>query len=169
MALQQLEDTLQSGWSLPADEARHLAHLSNGRTGYALRLHQDPALLAQRQGWIEEMLQLLSSNRRQRFTYAAQFASKAKKTIEKPEQREIFQAWLTLWRDVMLTASGAGLPLVNLDHADQVLKIASVLGWQTASEHTAALENTLDLLDRNANRQLLTEVLLLDWPRMTLS
>ena len=99
MALQQLEDTLQSGWSLPADEAHRLAHLSNGRPGYALRLHQDPALLDQRQQWIEEMLQLLSSNRRQRFTYAAQFASKAKKTIEKPEQRDIFQTWLTLWRD----------------------------------------------------------------------
>ena len=169
MALQQLEDTLQSGWSLPADEAHRLAHLSNGRPGYALRLHQDPALLDQRQQWIEEMLQLLSSNRRQRFTYAAQFASKAKKTIEKPEQRDIFQTWLTLWRDIMLSASGADLPLVNLEHADQILTIASVLGWQTASKYTAALEDTLDLLDRNANRQLLTEVLLLDWPRVTLS
>ncbi len=80
------------------------------------------------------MLQLLSSNRRQRFTYAAQFASKAKKTIEKPEQRDIFQTWLTLWRDIMLSASGADLPLVNLEHADQILTIAlPVLGWQTAS------------------------------------
>ncbi len=169
MALQQLEDSLQSSWSLPADEARHLAHLSGGRPGYALRLHEDPDLLAQRRQSIEEMLQLLSSNRRQRFTYAAQFSGKAKKTIEKTGQREIFQTWLTLWRDVMLTASGADLPLVNLEHAEQVLQIASQLGWQTASAHTAALENTLDLLDRNANRQLLTEVLLLDWPRVTLS
>ncbi|MDX9864223.1 MAG: DNA polymerase III subunit [Anaerolineaceae bacterium] len=169
MAMQQLEETLQSGWSLPADEARHLAHLSGGRTGYALRLHQEPALLDQRRQWSEEMLQLLTSNRRQRFTYAAQFASKAKKTIEKPEQRDIFHTWLTLWRDIMLTASGADLPLVNLEHADRILEIASALGWQTASEHTATLENTLGLLERNANRQLLTEVLLLGWPRVTLS
>ena len=172
MALQQLEDSLQSDWSLPADEARSLSHISGGRPGYALRLHQDADLLAQRRQWIGEMLQLLSSNRRQRFTYAMQFSAKAKKKkqIEKPEQRRLFQTWLSLWRDVMLTASGADhLPLVNLEHTAQIKNIADELGWQAASEYTAALENTLGLLDRNANRQLLTEVLLLDWPRVTLS
>lgn len=170
IALDKLEEILQSNWSLPADEARTLAHLSGGRLGYALRLHEDRALLDQRRQWIDEMLQLLDSNRRQRFSYAFQFSSKAKKKqIEKPEQRHIFQIWLTLWRDVMLSASGADLPLVNLEHADQVQRIAATLGWQTASEQTAAMEHTLGLLDRNANRQLLTEVLLLDWPRISLS
>jgi DNA polymerase III subunit delta' len=170
MALDALEASLQADFSLPAGEAHHLAHLSGGRPGYALRLHEDPKLLKQRQQWIEEMLQLLSSNRRQRFTYAAQFSPKAKKKqIEKTEQRRLFQTWLGLWRDVMLTASGADLPLVNLDQAAQIQRLADELGWETASQHTAVLENTLGLLDRNANRQLLTEVLLLDWPRMTLS
>jgi len=116
------------------------------------------------------MLTLLGSNRRERFTYAYLFSPKAKKKqIEKPEQRRIFQTWLSLWRDVMLTASGADLPVVNLDHEAHIRHLADELGWEDASRHTAALENTLDLLERNANRQLLTEVLLLDWPRVTLS
>jgi DNA polymerase-3 subunit delta' len=169
MALEHLEETLQSGWSLPADEARSLAHLSGGRLGFALQLHQDPDFLEKRRQWAQEMLHLLTASRRQRFTYAAQFTGKAKKTVEKPEQRMIFQTWLTLWRDVMLTASGANLPLVNLEFTPQVLEIAAALGWLTASEQTASMEQSLDLLERNVNRQLLTEVLLLDWPKISLS
>lgn len=168
MALQHLEETLQTRHSLPPEQAHMLAHLAGGRMGYALQMHRQPEVLAQRRAWVEEMLQLLGENRRQRFTYAAQFAPKARKTIEKMEHRLILQTWLTVWRDVMLTASGAGLPLVNLEWAEKIGQIADSLGWQTASALTAALEHTLDLLDRNANRQLLTEVLLLDWPRISL-
>ena len=169
LAVPRLQQTLQTGWSLPEDDARSLAHLSGGRLGRALRLHQNQNLREQRLQWTAEMLQLLGSNRRQRFTYAAQFAAKAKKTIEKPEQRHIFEAWLSLWRDVMLTASGADLPLVNLHHTSQIRQMAEALGWLTASQQTAAMEQALDLLERNVNRQLLTEVVLLDWPRITLS
>lgn len=169
MPVQHLQETLQTRWSVPPEKARHLAHLSSGRLGYALRLHEDQDLLEQRHQWLAEMLQLLGSNRRQRFTYAAQFSGKAKKTIEKAEQRKIFQTWLTLWRDVMLASSGADLPLINLQQAAQIQQMAAALGWQTASEQTANLERTLDLLERNVNRQLLAEVVLLDWPRLTLS
>jgi len=156
----QLEQALRSRWKVAEAQAHLLAHLAGGRTGLALRLLQDPAELEARQGWLEDLLQLLGSSRRQRFSYVEQ-EFKERETL-----RRALQAWLSFWRDVLLYAAGSDTPLTNVDRADQVENLAGRLDLPFVRARVSDLERALHRLDANVNVKLLAEVLLLDWPRI---
>jgi len=158
LPLETVQSGLQERWGLPAEEAQLLAHLSGGRPGYALRLHQSAALLEQRRIWLDDLHQLLRSKRVQRFAYAEKLAR------EKEKRRDALNTWLSLWRDVLMCASGSAVPLVNLDRAGEIEELAGRCGPQQAFAAVSALLRTLDLLERNVHPQLCIEVLLLDLP-----
>ena len=159
LSIEHLSEALQNRWHIPPEEARMLAHLSGGRTGKALFFHDNPEALATRREWVEDFVRLLESSRRERFAYADPFRKK-----EREEIREIYQVWLSLWRDAMLVASGAKVPIVNLEWEKNITFLAGAVGTRTARICTTNLEQGLSRLDQNLNRQLLTEVLLMDWP-----
>ena len=142
-------------------EAHLLAHVSGGRMGQALRLHDDPTLLEKRSVLAEDMFTLLVVSRRRRFAYAEKLAK------EKESLREALLAWLSLWRDMMLAASGAVLPLSNPDYAGQLTMMAGALGLAETRKRAAELERALARLDSNVNPRLLAETTLLDWPRLS--
>lgn len=146
-----------------AMDARLLAHLSGGRLGYALRLKDDPNRLDQRRAFIDDLIHMLSANRRERFTYA--------ETIyrEKEVLREAYQIWLSFWRDLMLHGASADLPLVNLDREAEIELLADLIDLPTARACIVNLEEAIQRLDSNLNARLLTEILLLDWPRVELA
>jgi DNA polymerase III subunit delta' len=149
---------LQVRWGLAADQARLLAHLAGGRPGYALRLHQSPELMEQRRLRLEDHQRLLICNRAQRLEFAEKLAK------DKEELPATLQTWLSLWRDVLLCAAGSAAPLINLDRADEIARLAGRFGLRTADDMIAALQHTSDLLDHNVNPRLATEVLMLDLP-----
>lgn len=158
MHLAQLQEALQSRWGLKPAEARLLAHISGGRPGYALRLYENPVFLEKRRTWLADAQQMLPANRRQRFHYAERL-SKDKETF-----RQVLQIWLSFWRDVLLCAAAAHLPLTNLDYEDAIRGLASQVDSETARACVAGLEQAVLRLDANINPRLLAEVLLLDWP-----
>ena len=162
LSVGRLAEALQDRWQIPAEEARMLAHLSGGRTGKALFFHDHPEALAMRREWGEDFVRLLTSPRRERFAYADPFRKK-----EREEIREIYQVWLSFWRDILLVASGAEVPIVNLEWEKDITSLAGATGSRTARICTTNLEQGLLQLDQNLNRQLLTEVLLMDWPRVS--
>jgi DNA polymerase-3 subunit delta' len=149
---------LQERWGIAAEQARLLAHISGGRPGYALRLHQTPELLEARRLRLDYHERLLSCNRAQRFEYAEKLAK------DKEALQSTLQTWSSLWRDVLMRAAGSVAPLVNLDRTDEVARLAARFGVYTANDMVAAIQNTSDLLDRNVNSRLAIEVLLLDLP-----
>ena len=76
-----------------------------------------------------------------------------------PDILEIFQAF---YRDVLLTLHGRGdEELVNLDLAEKIRRVASRESITSILEKLEALIETRRQLDRNVNRQLAVEVLLL--------
>ena len=158
LPLEMVQAGLQERWGMPAEEARLLAHLSGGRPGNALRLYQSPELLEQRQIWLDDLHQLLRSNRVQRFAYADKLSR------DKEKRRDALQAWLSLWRDALLCASGSSVPLVNLDRAGEIEELARHCGPQLAYASVNALLHALDQLEHNVHPQLCIEVLLLDLP-----
>jgi len=158
LPLEMVQSGLQERWGMPAEEARLLAHLSGGRPGSALRLHQSPELLEQRQTWLDDLAQLLRSKRVQRFAYADKLSR------DKEKRQDALQAWLSLWRDVLLCASGSSVPLVNLDRAGEIEDLARQCGPQQAYAVVNSLLQTLDQLERNVHPQLCIEVLMLDLP-----
>jgi DNA polymerase-3 subunit delta' len=159
LPLQVLNQGLQSHWGLPPEQATLLAHLSGGRPGHALRLYQEPERLAQRHAWLDDQVRLLGAGRVERFAYA-ETCSKDKETL-----RGTLQVWLSFWRDVMLRAGGASAPLANPDREEQIESLAAHVDLRTAHRTVSALERTFDLLERNVNPRLATEVLLIDFPQ----
>ena len=82
----------------------------------------------------------------------------ADKTIL-PDILEIFQAF---YRDVLMTLQGRGdEELVNLDLKDKIYRVSGRESVATALAKLDALIEVRRQLDRNVNRQLAMEVLLL--------
>jgi DNA polymerase-3 subunit delta' len=163
LSIEETSAGLQTVRGVPSDEADHLAHLSGGRPGYALQLYAQPKLLEQRQTWLDELLGLLASSRRERFAFA-------KESVENPgELRSQLQIWLTFWRDVLITAAGITSSLTNVDYSSKIEQLAEEVGLQNAQFYVNNIENTMERIDRNVNPRLALEVLLMDYPRINFS
>lgn len=161
LGINALEQALVERWNLPVEEARLLAHLSGGRVGAALAHWQEPDLRNKRSEWLQDLIDLLTEPLRARFAYAERF-----KTTERETIRQGLQVWLSFWRDVLLEASGAQVPLVNLECEAEIHSVAQAVGMQTALRCTSDLQTALARLDNNLNRQMLLEVTLMDLPRL---
>ena len=156
--LDEVAEGLQNLWDIPADDSRLLAHISGGRPGYALYLHKNPEYLEQRSQWIEELQILLSDSRVKRFAYASKIDK------DKEKFHELLQVWLSFWRDILMRTAQADTPLVNLDLAENVDKLARRMDIAQASSAVKSIEKTIGLLKTNVYIRLASEVLLLDLP-----
>lgn len=153
---------LQSTYHLNPEQARLLAHISGGRIGIAVALLEDPEALSLRKDRLMQFLELLSAPRYERFSLAEAISKPYDKA--RSNASEIIPVWLSFWRDVFVRANGADLPLINLDFAAQVSQTARVLNPAEARQLIIAHEETLEMLDANANVRLLLETLMLQWP-----
>jgi len=160
LSLDQVSEGLQAQWDLPAPNAKLLAHLSGGRPGFALRLNQNLELLEQRQIQVEEHQRLLSASRLERFSFAEEI------TKDRTILLNTLQTWLTLWRDVMLRASGSSAPLTNIDHLNHIEVLARSFDLNTAMGTVNQLERAIEQIERYMNARLVTEVLMLDLPQL---
>ena len=142
-----------------AEQARLLAHISNGRPGYATRLLEDGNLLDTRENRLSDLQTLLPSTRVERFAYAEKLSR------DKDALRQAILIWLSYWRDVMLRAAQAETAITNVDRNMEIEFLAGQLDLPRARRVVSALERALGQLERNVNPRLLTEVLLLDWPK----
>lgn len=156
--LETVQHGLQTRWQIPDEQARLLANLSSGRIGYALRLHQQPELMQQRQDILDDHKGLLSSNRAERFAYAEGLAK------DKQHLRRALEIWQSLWRDVFLSASGSAVPLANLDREEEIDEYSRKFDPEIASHMVAIIQRHITLLETNVNPRLATEVLMLDLP-----
>ena len=142
-----------------ADRARLLAHISGGRPGYANRLLEDSSLLEMRAERLNDLQSLLQSTRVKKFSYADKLSK------DKDGMRQAITFWLSYWRDVLLKASRASVPITNVDYAAEIESLAARLTLPAVRRVVSDLEQALDRMDRNVNPRLLAEVLLMDWPK----
>jgi DNA polymerase III subunit delta' len=159
LSLEEVKRDLE-GRGMDGDQARLIAHISGGRPGYARRLVEDESLLDKREERLNDLLRLLSASRVEKFKYAEGLSK------DKDSLRQAITFWLPYWRDVMLRTAQAETPLVNLDRNVEIEDIAGRLDLSSARRVVGDLENALEQMDRNVNPRLLTEVLLLDLPKM---
>jgi DNA polymerase-3 subunit delta' len=147
-------------WQVPAQEATLLAHLADGRLGWAVQAAQDSAVLTTRQTQLEALYDALAGNRVTRFALADKLSRKA------DELPDVFKTWLSWWRDLLLLtqAKGQKTAVSNIDQQDVLAEKAKV--W-TADQALTSLQQTnqaLWQLARNANTRLVLENLLLTYP-----
>lgn len=145
-----------------AEEAQAdlIAHISDGRPGYALHLLQNPESLSIRMEIMSQLQSLLTASRLEKFSSAEKLAR------DKVGLRNVFLLWLSFWRDVMLRTGDAAVPIANIDHIRAIESLAKKIDLAQARCVVSDLERALSQLDANVNARLLTEVLLLDWPKL---
>lgn len=146
---------------MEAGQARLLAHLSGGRTGYALHLVGDKKALDFRVEKLDDLVRLLSAKRRERFDYAEKLAK------DKDAFRQTLLVWLSYWRDVLLKTSGAGVALSNADRHEEIEALAGSVGLSLARRVVEDLEGAIERQEKNVNLRLLAEVTLMDWPTIS--
>jgi DNA polymerase III subunit delta' len=142
------------------DQARLIAHISGGRLGYALRLMQDPSILELRNEKLNEAQSFTTAARVDKFAYAEKLVK------DKDALRNVLLLWLSYWRDVLLCAGGSAVPIANIDRAKEIKSLAERVSMSEVRRMVSKLENSLSQLESNVNARLLTEVILLDWPRI---
>jgi DNA polymerase-3 subunit delta' len=153
-----IEATLQER-GVPAPKALLLARLSGGRLGWALDASKDAAMLQHRRKGLDQLVQLLSEGRVERFD----FAWKAGRDAD--ASRRLIDLWATWWRDLLLFLGQGDDHLVNVDRTEELRHMA---GQATASEVKAilaSLQETAAQLDARVNARLALEGLLLRFPR----
>lgn len=160
LPLEVAQQGLSERWALPPERARLLAHLSGGRLGYALQLHQDDVFMADRTAWLDELAHLLFSGRLERFHFADGAAR------DRARLRLMLIVWLTYWRDLLLVAAGSRVPLTNLDRESEIRSLAGSISLDFAYAIVNEIEDLLVALDGNANPRLTLEILLLDFPQV---
>ncbi|MBI9050274.1 MAG: DNA polymerase III subunit delta' [Anaerolineaceae bacterium] len=160
MPLQVLQEELTQSWQIPAEKARLLAHITSGRLGEALQYHNNETLMEQRKTHLEDMNILLKSNIRDRFSYAESASQ------EKQELHFRFETWLSLWRDMLHLHAQSQAPLINLDWQQDLNSLCHQINIHEINEQASAMEHALAQLETNQNPRLLTEVLLMNWPKI---
>lgn len=158
-----LEQSLATRWGRSADDAELLAHLADGRLGWAISAGEDASILQAREEHLDHLAQALAGSRVSRFALADKLA-------RKPEALpDVLRTWLSWWRDAALAAHAepgntAVSPLSNIDQRAQIEQVAAK--WPREAVLRSFKQTGLAIwqLARNANTRLVLEVLLLTYP-----
>ncbi|MCJ7738561.1 MAG: DNA polymerase III subunit delta' [Anaerolineae bacterium] len=153
-----IQHALMSRWGATLEKASLLAHLADGRLGWAVRTLQDPAALGRRDRCLDDLDRLLAAPTTHRFQYAAELAKDA------CAAQEILGYWLTWWRDVMLCSAGDDSLLVNIDRRADLYSYARTFGVRGSAAAVEAVRDVSERIQRNASLRLALEVLMLDIP-----
>jgi DNA polymerase III subunit delta' len=164
MHLEDEEKALTIHHGYPQDEAHFLAHISSGRLGLAIRLHEQSELIEQINGRIDDLVNLLGSSRRERFKYVEILYRHASRTTF----IEILETWLLFWRDSYFTALQADIPVIYLKFQAEARWVADSLNAQSIHHQISSLEQTISQMENTqVNTRLAMETLLLDMPRLS--
>lgn len=159
-----VQQFLQAQKGCAPELAQTYAHLSGGRVGYAVRLAEAPALYEAHRTRLDELLELLQSNRRARMHFTERYTKGSDLSAQREVLRQDVLSWLSWWRDVMLIASGSDAPLANIARIEQIRRTAEQVGLQGAAERVRQLEQALEYLSRYVNHRLLADITLLEMP-----
>jgi DNA polymerase-3 subunit delta' len=157
-----IEQSLRARWQVPEEQALLLAHLADGRLGWAVQAAGDDTRLQERAVHLAQLYEALAGNRVSRFALADKLA-------RKPELLpDVLKTWLSWWRDLTLLAQQAGsngeLALTNVDERDHLWQLAQSWSGKQALASLKQTNQALWQLEHNANTRLVVENLLLTYP-----
>ena len=159
-----MKEWLVDNRGVTAEEARLFAHISGGAPGRAVRFQQEPALLKKRNAIISELYKILDADRVYRFKYISRFDYPFDLPRTRWELTEILNIWFSFWRDVLLCASGASLPFSNIDHIDNINKLAKNVGLVSSRQLVSETQRAKNLIEKNVNPRLVVEEMILKFP-----
>lgn len=157
-----IEQTLATRLGVKADRAELLAHLADGRLGWAITAHEDESMLAERQNQLDALYTAVKGSRVERFKLADKLSRKAE------DLPDMLRTWLSWWRDLTLLAqaNGHSLTITNIDEQENLGKLAK--NWDRRDIFASLKQTDLALwqLANNGNTRLVIENLLLTYPSL---
>lgn len=155
-----IEETLMTTHHVPADMAHLLAHVADGRLGWAIAAAADAAVLTTRSDQLDLLDKALATTRVGRFALADTMA-------RKPDQLlGLLRTWLSWWRDLALLTFGRQQEehLSNIDRQEALYAHAYQWTTQQVLRGLARTDKTIWQLEHNANTRLALENMLLAYP-----
>ena len=159
LATATVEQALREQWHVPAEQAAHLARISGGRMGWAIRAATEATYHRRMEDALALLLNLLHQDLPARFDTAQALVRDASVNVD-----ETLEYWLTGWRDVLLIQTGNAERAVHQQHHAALTQIAQRVTLPATVNTLKALEGCQEALQRNANAQLALENLLLNLP-----
>ena len=160
IAIPIIEQALCTRWQIAPERAKQLAHLANGRLGWALQAAEQGELLAHNDDQLSLLQTILQQNLVERFQQAEALAKQPEKLAE------LLNVWLTWWRDLLMVASdSAESATINIVHQAQFAQLATIWPLATIKQSLNQTLDTLWQLDHNVNIRLAMETLLLSYPQ----
>jgi DNA polymerase-3 subunit delta' len=149
-------EVIRSRLELNDEEAHILASLANGSLGKALRIDLNLALRVRRE-IIGKIMDLPSYGAERILGLAEELASG---NDDLPLLLSMIHAW---YRDLLaFRVRGSLAPLINLDLLNEIQESAPKLNTPSLINRIEVIQGALWNLDRNANRQITLEAMLLD-------
>jgi DNA polymerase-3 subunit delta' len=145
-----------------AEQAAVLARLAAGRPGWALEAAATPALLARRDEALDAARSLADMGLADRIDVAEKLSAAFKR--DRAAVDETLAQWLSWWRDVVLTQSGAGDAIANLDRRDQITADAERFDRSQVTAFITALRETRQYLRGNVQSRIALDALMLYVP-----
>jgi DNA polymerase-3 subunit delta' len=143
---------------IPLEKARLLAHLSEGRIGWAIEAADNPDILETRQKWLRFFQTLPAKDLVKRFHDAEQLDKTSTTVLEQ------LKLWVSWWRDILLIQSDCQELVTNIDHLEELEAQAGMFRLLDSQAFLQHLYRTRTELERNANSRLALEVLFMDCP-----
>lgn len=154
-----IEEHLISDLAVPAETAKTLAHIANGRIGWAIEAAGDATALANHIAKTDQLNAILKMSRVDRFKLADQLAKKAERL------HDLFGTWLSWWRDALILANGQDdlSQIINVHDVDNLQAVAGRLPAEKIVKNLTQTDSSIGWLEQNANVRLLVENLLLSY------
>ena len=159
LATATVEQALREQWHVPAEQAAHLARISGGRMGWAIRAATEATYHQRMEDALALLLNLLHQDLPARFDTAQALVRDTSVNVD-----ETLEYWLTGWRDVLLIQTGNAERAIHQQHHAALTEIAQRVPLAAIVSTLKALEGCQEALQRNANAQLALENLLLNLP-----
>jgi DNA polymerase-3 subunit delta' len=158
LTVHQVQTALEERWTAEAEQAALLARLSGGRLGWAVAALEDSGILERRHAEIEALCSLVGAGRVDRLDFAARLSR------DELYLGSTLELWLSWWRDLMLIKSGTTDAVTNADYRETLEEQATTYQLQHITDTIHAIQQTIQQIDANVNKQLALEVLLLNLP-----
>lgn len=157
-----LARALAARYGVGPAQARTLAALARGRVGWAFEASGQPGFLAERQEAVEAMIGLLQGPALDFFPLVDRLVDRFKRGRRDEVYAEL-DAWLGLWRDLLLLRAGCDELVLNVDYAGPLRSLADRFTLEQIGTAMAATRDATRWLDENVIPRLALETMVLRW------
>ena len=158
-----IAQALESEWQVMPRQAQEIAHVANGRIGWAIQAASDQTIWQTHQDYLGELETILAEKRVGRFALADKLARKPEALSGR------LQSWSSWWRDLTMLSWGE-LPsekLINIAQEEQLAALAHKWPNEKLLASLKQTDGALQQLNQNANVRLVLECLFLTYPYHT--